>query len=248
VSKAKNTLTRKLGPLPVWAWALIGGVALYWYRNRGGGSATVATANVPAAPPTGTFPPGKIPKIPKPPKHHKRHRKPKPKPKPHHAQGPHHPHPKPKRRQLIPGRKPHPHPRTKAHPPPRRTRSRSHGAKLALTRAASPADSPLVQTTAYGSRHHAAAMRLRFHAPYKHNTAAGPEHYAADLARPGNPSPPHPSRPARLKLPAPQPAARRSHADAAAHARPGVTIRASNPQPAPQAAPPPARAKVRRRK
>jgi hypothetical protein len=37
MSNLGNSLKRKLGPLPVWAWAIIAGVALYWYRNRKGG-------------------------------------------------------------------------------------------------------------------------------------------------------------------------------------------------------------------
>lgn len=36
----KNALTRKLGPLPVWAWALVAGVLLYYYRNRSGAVGT----------------------------------------------------------------------------------------------------------------------------------------------------------------------------------------------------------------
>lgn len=34
----KNALTRKLGPLPVWAWAIIGGIGLWYYRSRMAGS------------------------------------------------------------------------------------------------------------------------------------------------------------------------------------------------------------------
>lgn len=30
----KNALTRKIGPLPAWAWFLIGGAALWYYRQR----------------------------------------------------------------------------------------------------------------------------------------------------------------------------------------------------------------------
>lgn len=38
-----TALKRKLGPLPAWAWALIGGVGLYWYRNRSGSSVAGGT-------------------------------------------------------------------------------------------------------------------------------------------------------------------------------------------------------------
>jgi hypothetical protein len=34
VSNVRQALTRKLGPLPVWAWALIAGIGLYMYRAR----------------------------------------------------------------------------------------------------------------------------------------------------------------------------------------------------------------------
>ena len=34
MSDVKQALQRKLGPLPAWAWALIGGIALYVYRSR----------------------------------------------------------------------------------------------------------------------------------------------------------------------------------------------------------------------
>jgi hypothetical protein len=44
LSEIKAALTRKLGPLPVWAWALIAGAAIFVYRSRRGGA-----ANVPAA-------------------------------------------------------------------------------------------------------------------------------------------------------------------------------------------------------
>lgn len=39
------SLKRKLGPLPVWAWALIGGVSLYVYRNRNGGGGPLGTSS-----------------------------------------------------------------------------------------------------------------------------------------------------------------------------------------------------------
>lgn len=32
----RNALTRKLGPLPAWAWAIIAGIGIYVYRNRSG--------------------------------------------------------------------------------------------------------------------------------------------------------------------------------------------------------------------
>lgn len=32
----RNALTRKLGPLPAWAWAVIAGIGIYVYRNRSG--------------------------------------------------------------------------------------------------------------------------------------------------------------------------------------------------------------------
>lgn len=35
----EKSLTKKLGPLPVWAWALIGGAAGYWYLKKKGGKA-----------------------------------------------------------------------------------------------------------------------------------------------------------------------------------------------------------------
>lgn len=40
----KRALTRKLGPLPAWAWAIVAFVAVYWYRNRtGGGTGVLST-------------------------------------------------------------------------------------------------------------------------------------------------------------------------------------------------------------
>ena len=38
------SLKRKVGPLPVWGWAILAGVILYYVRNRGAGSATAAVA------------------------------------------------------------------------------------------------------------------------------------------------------------------------------------------------------------
>lgn len=40
----KESLTRKLGPLPVWAWALIAGVAVYLYRIRSVGGSALTSA------------------------------------------------------------------------------------------------------------------------------------------------------------------------------------------------------------
>lgn len=61
--KAKaNVLTRKLGPLPFWAWAVLAGGVIYWYRNRQAASTGVLgyTGPVPGAqgPPGPTGPPG----------------------------------------------------------------------------------------------------------------------------------------------------------------------------------------------
>lgn len=48
MNNVKQSLTRKLGPLPVWAWALIFGAALYIYRSRkaltGGASSALTSA------------------------------------------------------------------------------------------------------------------------------------------------------------------------------------------------------------
>jgi hypothetical protein len=49
MQRTKNALTRKLGPLPVWAWTIIGGIAVFWYRNRSGSTSTASTATVPTA-------------------------------------------------------------------------------------------------------------------------------------------------------------------------------------------------------
>ncbi len=38
MDNVKNALTRKLGPLPVWAWAIIAGIGVWYYRNRMSGS------------------------------------------------------------------------------------------------------------------------------------------------------------------------------------------------------------------
>jgi hypothetical protein len=46
VSKVKDSLTRKLGPLPIWAWAIIGGGLLYWYRNRTSSASGTGTGSV----------------------------------------------------------------------------------------------------------------------------------------------------------------------------------------------------------
>jgi hypothetical protein len=65
MSNIKDALTRKLGPLPAWAWALVAGIAVYWYRNKGlsltssstttGGS---VTPNSPTPQPITTLAPG----------------------------------------------------------------------------------------------------------------------------------------------------------------------------------------------
>ncbi len=127
-------LTRKLGPLPVWAWALGSGVVLYVVRNRQGGgsgggilgslgfaSGGTGTSASPAGGTTGepgpagpagpTGPAGKVPKAKKPPRHRK-----KKKHRPHrrhhrahgHPRGPHGPTPRPQARPrlVIPGLKP----------------------------------------------------------------------------------------------------------------------------------------------
>lgn len=119
-------LKRKLGPLPVWAWAIIAGGVLYWYRNRGGSASSSGTGadlqplaggpgdNSGAGGGTGGGTGGgdgdgtgggrKHKKRQKHPKRRRRHHK----PPPHHGRGhpPHRPEPKPKRR--VKGRK-HPH-------------------------------------------------------------------------------------------------------------------------------------------
>jgi hypothetical protein len=42
MNNIKNALTRKLGPLPAWAWAAIAGLGLWWYRNHTAGAAASA--------------------------------------------------------------------------------------------------------------------------------------------------------------------------------------------------------------
>lgn len=37
--KIKATLSRKFGPLPAWAWALVAGIGVYWYRQHTAGAA-----------------------------------------------------------------------------------------------------------------------------------------------------------------------------------------------------------------
>ena len=85
-----NALTRKLGPLPVWAWAAITGGVLYVYRNSSSGHGlassllgSTSTGNRTGTS-TGPLGPGdnsgaKPPKHRKPPKHHKppKHKPPK---------------------------------------------------------------------------------------------------------------------------------------------------------------------------
>lgn len=49
MSNVKKSLTRKIGPLPAWAWAIIAGVAIYVYRSRRAlttGAGTPASADV----------------------------------------------------------------------------------------------------------------------------------------------------------------------------------------------------------
>lgn len=43
MTKRTNLLTRKLGPLPAWVWAVAAGAAVYWYRNRQASSSTSGT-------------------------------------------------------------------------------------------------------------------------------------------------------------------------------------------------------------
>lgn len=112
-----NALKRKLGPLPVWGWALVTGVVLYVVRNRNaaggllaGGSATGSStapgdplplSGPPPLPPRGRKhkpPRRRKHKIPRPRRHKPvGHGHPKapagveePKPKHHHPHGPHH--------------------------------------------------------------------------------------------------------------------------------------------------------------
>jgi len=52
MTKLKQSLTRKVGPLPAWAWAIIAGTALYIYRSRqalasGAGTPASTDANSP---------------------------------------------------------------------------------------------------------------------------------------------------------------------------------------------------------
>lgn len=68
MKKHASMLTRKLGPLPFWLWAVIAGGAVYWYRNRASSSSSGVlgyTGPVPgpqgAAGPTGAAgPPGPV--------------------------------------------------------------------------------------------------------------------------------------------------------------------------------------------
>ncbi len=49
MDKVKEALTRKLGPLPAWAWLTIFGVGYYLYKNKiASSSATQATSTVPS--------------------------------------------------------------------------------------------------------------------------------------------------------------------------------------------------------
>lgn len=52
MTKLKQSLTRKIGPLPLWAWGIIAGVAIYVYRSRqalasGAGTPASTDANTP---------------------------------------------------------------------------------------------------------------------------------------------------------------------------------------------------------
>ena len=44
MSNIGATLKRKFGPLPVWGWAIVAFIAVYWYRNKSGLSASASTA------------------------------------------------------------------------------------------------------------------------------------------------------------------------------------------------------------
>jgi len=46
MTKIRQSLTRKIGPLPLWAWGIIAGVAIYVYRSR---QALVTGAGTPAS-------------------------------------------------------------------------------------------------------------------------------------------------------------------------------------------------------
>lgn len=48
-SGISGSLTRKLGPLPVWAWAILAGVIIYYMRNRGGATSGPSSSQLAAA-------------------------------------------------------------------------------------------------------------------------------------------------------------------------------------------------------
>jgi len=65
MNNVKDALTRRFGPLPAWAWALVIGIGVYWYRNKSGmlsaSSVTTGgsvTPNSPAPQPVTTLGPG----------------------------------------------------------------------------------------------------------------------------------------------------------------------------------------------
>lgn len=45
MSDIQRALARKFGPLPAWAWAIIGGGSLYYYRNKTGSASKIATGS-----------------------------------------------------------------------------------------------------------------------------------------------------------------------------------------------------------
>lgn len=106
MKKHAALLTRKLGPLPFWAWAVVGGGVVYWYRNRQAAAASSTdgvlgyTGPIPGAqgPPGPTGPPGSATPTPgspggrkhQPPKKKKRKKPPKgPKKPPRSGRGRH---------------------------------------------------------------------------------------------------------------------------------------------------------------
>lgn len=248
MNRVGQSLSRKLGPLPVWAWAIIAGVGLYVYRNRTsgglfGGSSTTGTpagsvAGAPAGaggflanPPAGRRP---RPKRRRPPKAHRPPKRRPPAPA------------KPKRRQLIPGRKPHPHARSGHRTPATSNpvRLRLAGMKAGLAARERPEPSRLVQANAPRTpSHETPAVRLPFHAARTLGGHRPAEHYAPDLARTAALAPVAPARPPRIAAPAEQAPARRSHTDAPAHATLGGPMRARVQRPAAPTTAPPAKAK-----
>lgn len=59
----KTTITKKIGPLPAWAWAIVVAGGIYWYRKKTAGTSTAATTasadttSTPTSPPV-TLQPG----------------------------------------------------------------------------------------------------------------------------------------------------------------------------------------------